>query len=194
MTKMQIIAKAAFTFIGLSAIINLCSYHCALAPTILYEDTSVFRTVLFFLVFLVVTIAIAYFFIFKNDWLVYKMAGSDEKLNPERKIIWLVVSLRIVAVIYGLILLANSISTILNIVVSPLFICHLINEVLTFKSFPKSLNLSSTQLPYMIYNFLKAILAAYLLLGWPQFIRFQLNISKTSSVFNQNPDTEGIKK
>lgn len=175
---MQIIAKAILTFIGLSAIANLCQYQCAAAPTVLYGGTFMFRTVLFLSVFLIVTIAIAYFFIFKNDWLVYKIAGSGEKLSPERETLWLAGSLRMVAVLYGLILLAASISTILNIILSPLYVCHLINEILTFKTFPKSLAFSPSQWSYMIYNFLKAILAVYLLYGWPHFIRFQLNIRK----------------
>jgi hypothetical protein len=46
----------------------------------------------------------------------------------------------------------------------------------------------------MIYNFLEAILAVYLLYGWPQFIRFQLNVRKTDSPLNQNPNAEGIEK
>lgn len=113
------------------------------------------------------------------------MAGSGENLNPERETLWLVYALRIVALIYGLMLLADSMPTILNIIVSPLYICRLINEMLTFRAFPKSLNLSSSQLPYMIYNLLKAILAMYLLYGWPQFIRFQLNTRKNKSPLDQ---------
>jgi len=193
MTKMQIIAKAVLIFIGLSAIANLCQYQCALTSTVLYGGTFMFRTVLFLSVFLIVTIAIAYLFIFKNDWLVYKITGSGEKLNPERETLWLVSSLRMVAVLYGFLLLAASMPTILNIIVSPLYIFPLINEILTFKTFPKSLIFTSSQWSYMIYNFLKAILAAYLLYGWPQFIRFQLNIRKTKSPLNQNRYTEGIK-
>jgi hypothetical protein len=181
MTKMQTVAKAVLTFIGLSAINNLCQYQRVLAPTVLYEDTSIFLIVLFFSVFLIVTIAIAYLFIFKNDWLAYKLAGPGEKLDHERETLWIVYALRIVAVLYGLILLADSMPTILNIVVSPLYICHLVNEILTFKTFPQSLNFTTSQWSFMIYNFLKIILAVYLLYGWPQFIRFQLNIRKNKS-------------
>jgi hypothetical protein len=46
----------------------------------------------------------------------------------------------------------------------------------------------------MIRHLLEAILALYLLCGWPQFIRYQLNICKTKPPLKQNPDTEGIEK
>ena len=189
-TKMQIIAKAAHTILGVSAIVNICSYLSML--TSLTQDTSALRTILFLPVFIILLIPIAYFLIFKNNRLACKMAGPGEKLNSESETLWLVASLRLVAILYGLILLSSSIPTILNIAVSPLHIRPLINEIFTFGTFPKSLIFTARQWPSMIYNFLKALLAVYLLCGWPQFIRFQLNIHKTESVLNQNQYTEGI--
>jgi len=120
------------------------------------------------------------------------MAGSGEKLNHENKALWLAGSLRMVAISYGLILLSTSIPTILNIVISPLYIRTLISEIFTFRTFPKSLIFTPSQWSSMIYNFLKAMLSVYLLYGWPQVIRFQLNIRKTKSPLNQNRYTEGI--
>lgn len=191
---MQIIAKAVLTFLGISAVVNLCQNLSILTSTTQAQDTSTLRVILFFPVFIILLIAIAYLLIFKNDWLVCKMAGAGEKLNSESEALWLAGSLRMVAIFYGLILLSSSIPTILNIVVSPLCIRPLINEIFTFKTFPKSLIFTPVQWSYMTYNFLKAILAVYLLYGWPQFIRFQLNISKTKSSLNQNRYTEGIEK
>jgi uncharacterized membrane protein len=191
-TKMQIIAKAALTFLGISTLVNLCQNLSILTSTTQAQDTSTLRVILFFPVFIILLIAIVYLLIFKNDWLACKMAGTGEKLNPEIETLWLVGSLRMVAVSYGLILLSSSISTILNIVALPLHIRPLINEIFTFVTFPKSLIFTAAQWSSMIYNFLKALLAVYLLCGWPQFIRFQLNIHKPESVLNQNRHTEGI--
>jgi len=188
---MQIIAKAALTILGVSAIVNICSYLSML--TSLTQNTSTLRVVLFLSVFIILLILIAYFLIFKNNRLACKMVGPDEKLNPESETLWLVASLRLVAILYGLILLSSSIPTLLNIAVLPLHIRPLINEIFTF-GFPKSLIFTSRQWSYMIYNFLKALLAVYLLCGWPQFVRFQLNIRKTESALNQNQYTEGIEK
>jgi hypothetical protein len=189
---MQIIAKAALTFLGVSAIVNICSYLSML--TSLTQDTSTLRTILFLPVFIILLIPIAYFLIFKNNRLACKMAGPGEKLNPESETLWLVASLRLVAILYGLILLSSSIPTILNIAVLPLRMHLLINEIFAFRAFPKSLLFTARQWSYMIYNFLEAILAVYLLCGWPQFIRLQLNIHKTEALLNQNQYTEGIEK
>ena len=194
MSKMQIIAKAALTFLGISAIVNLCQNLSILTSTTQAQDTSTLRVILFLPVFIILPIAIAYLLIFKNDWLACKMAGAGEKLNSKSEALWLAGSLRMVAIFYGLILLSTSIPTILNIVVSPLYTRPLINEIFTFKTFPKSLIFTPYQWSYMIYNFLKAILAVYLLYGWPQFIRFQLNIRKTESPLNQNRYTKGFEK
>ena len=193
-TKMQIIAKAVLTFLGISAVVNFCQYLSALTSTTQAQGASTLRIILFLLVVTISIIAIAYFLIFKNDWLACKMAGSGEKLNRENKALWLAGSLQMVAISYGLILLSTSIPTILNIVISPLYIRTLISEIFTFRTFPKSLIFTPYQWSYMIYNFLKALLAIYMLYGWPQFIRFQLNIHKTKSPFNQNSDAEGFEK
>lgn len=189
-TKMQIIAKATLTILGVSAVVNICSYLSML--TSLTQNTSTLRVILFSPVFIILLIAIVYLLIFKNDWLACKMAGTGEKLNPKIETLWLAGSLRMVAILYGLILLSSSIPTMLNIATLPLHIRPLINEMFTFGTFPKSLIFTARQWSSMIYNFLKALLAVYLLCGWPQFIRFQLNIHKTESVLNQNQYTEGI--
>ena len=192
-TKMQIIAKATLTFLGISAATNLCQNLSMLSrPTSSIQNTSTLRLILFLFVSIILLIAIVYLLIFKNDWLALKMAGSGKELNPESEAFWLTASLRLVAIFYGLILLSSSMPTILNIIVSPLYIRSLINEIFTFKSFPKSLTFTPYQWSYMTYNFLKAILAVCLLYGWPQVIRLQLNIHKTKSPFNQNRYTEGI--
>jgi hypothetical protein len=119
------------------------------------------------------------------------MAGSGEKLNHESETLWLAGSLRMVAISYGLLLLTTSIPTILNILASPLYVRPLVNEIFTFRAFPKSLIFTTHQWSSMMCNLLKAILAVYLLYGWPQFIRFQLNIRKTKSFLNQKLDAEG---
>lgn len=182
---MQIIAKAALTFLGLSAVANLCQNLSLI--TSVNQEAIPLQIILFLPVLIILLIAVVYFLILKNDWLVYKIAGPGEKLSPENEILWLATSLRMVAVIYGLILLAASMPTILNIIISPLWILSLINEALTFKTFPKSFTFTLYQWSYMIRHLIEAILALYLLYGWPQFIRYQLNAHKTK----QNSDAEG---
>lgn len=176
-TKMQIIAKAVLTFLGLSAVVNFCQNFTMLTSSTQTQDTSILRVILFLPVITILLIAIVYLLIFKNDWLACKMAGSGEKLSTQSETICLAGSLRIVAILYGLILLPGSITTILNILALPLYIRPWINEIFMFRTFPKSLVVH--QWSNIIYYFLQTILAVYLLYGWPQFIRFQLSIQKT---------------
>jgi hypothetical protein len=188
MTKMQIIAKAVLTFLGIGAIVNLS------IGTLIFQgqDVSITQVVLSSSVVIILLIATAYFFIFKNDWLVYKMAGPGEKPNPESEILWLAASLRMVAILYGLMMLSTSMPTILNIIVSPLHIRSLVNEIFMFRAFPKSLTFKPYQWSYMTFNFLRAILAVYLLYGWPQFIRFQLNLRKSEALLDRNHNAKGV--
>jgi hypothetical protein len=182
-TKMQIIAKAVLTFLGLSALANFCANLTRL-PSLIWmqtRDASILLVVLFSLFVIILLIAIVYWLIIKNDWLVCKIAGSGEKLDLENETLWLAGSFRMVAVLYGLILLSGSITTILNILALPFYLRPLVSETFTFRTFPKSLDFTPHQWSSMIYNFFKAILAVYLLYGWPQFIRLQLNLSKSES-------------
>ena len=190
---MQIIAKAILTFFGLSAFVNCCLNLNIMISLTQTQDISVLRFILFSLFVIILLIVIAYWLILKNDWLVCKMVGSGEKLDPESETLWLVGSLRMVALFYGLILLSGSIATVLNILALPLYMRSLVNEIFEFGTFPKSLVFTSHQGSSMVYNFLQTILAVYLLCGWPHFIRYQLNLHKSESSLNKKLNTEGIK-
>jgi hypothetical protein len=190
---MQIIAKAIITFLGLSAFVNFCQNFKTMTSLTQTQDISVLRFILFSLFVIILLIAIVYWLILKNDWLVCKIAGSGEALAPESETLWLTASLQMVAVLYGLILLSGSIATVLNILALPFYLRPLVNEIFTFRTFPKSLAFTSYQWSSMVYNFLQTILAVYLLYGWPQFIRFQLNLRKSESSLDKNLNTEGIK-
>lgn len=182
MSKLQIIAKAVLTFLGLSAVVNLCQNLIILTSTTQAQDTSMLRVILFFPVVIILIIAVAYLLVLKNDWLARKICGGGDKLAPEVEAFWLSSCFRLAGICYGLILLSSSIPTILNIVVSPLHIRPLVNEIFTFKAFPKSLIFTPYQWSYMTYNFLKAILAVYLLYGWPQFVRRQLKLRQKADL------------
>jgi hypothetical protein len=192
-TKMQIIAKAVLTFLGLSAFVNFSQNFTMTTYLTLAHDASALRFILFSLFVVILLIAIAYFLIFKNDWLACKIAGSGEKLDAESETLWLADSLRMVAIAYGLILLSGSVTTILNILALPFYLRPLVNEIVAFGTFPKSLAFTPSQWSSIVYNLLQAILAVYLLYGWPQFIRFQLNLRKSKSYLDKKLNIEGIK-
>jgi hypothetical protein len=188
-TKMQIIAKAVLTFLGLSALTNFCINLTMLPQLFLIKNQSisVLRLVPSLLLAIIFIIAVVYILLmFKNDWLACKITGSGEKLDSESETLWLTASLRMVAILYGLILLSSSI---INLLALPFFI----NETFTSGTCPKPLAFTVSQWSSMVYNFLQAILAAYLLYGWPQFIRYQLNIRQSKSSLDKKLNTEGTK-
>lgn len=180
MSKVQIVTKAFLAILGLSAVLNLCK-HASIAIRV-RPDTPTAQMLLFFPVLIVLVVVAAYFLVLRNNWLTRKICGGGDKLAPEVEAFWLTTCFRLAGICYGLILLCFSIPTILNIVVLPLHIRPLVNEILTFKTFPKSLIFSAAQWSSMIYNFLKAILAVYLLCGWPQFARWQLHLRQKAEL------------
>ncbi len=194
MTKMQIIAKAVLTFLGLSAFVNLSQNFRTMTSLSETQDSSVFQVVLFSAFVAILLIATVYWLILKNDWLVRKIAdGSGENLDLGDEILWLTASLRMVALFYGLLLLSSSITTILNILALPFYLRPLVSEIFTFRTFPKSLAFAPHLWSYMTYNFFEALLAVYLLCGWPQFIRYQLNLRKSKLSLDKKLNIKGIK-
>ena len=93
MTKMQIIAKAVITFLGLSAFVNLSQNFRTMTSLSQTQDASVLRDILLSLLVTILLIATVYWLILKNDWLVRKISGSGEKLvNNLEIILFLVVT------------------------------------------------------------------------------------------------------
>ena len=168
MTKMQIVAETVLVILGIYIVAALCS-HLVLIQSI--TDTTSFVFLAGFAILIAVAIL---FLIFKNDNLARKMAGDGEKLNPSNEAIWLAASLRLGAVLCGLIVLSTSMPTIVSVLTSPVYVRLFVNEMFLFKSFPLSFVHSPQVWCTAIYNFLKVILAIYLLCGAPHFIRWQL--------------------
>ena len=175
MTRMQIIAKAGFVSLGIYAVVNLCWYLTHVIPS--FNTPSPLIGILCFAVFAVFIAVITFYLIFNNDSLARKMAGPGDQLNPAAKALWLAASLRVAAVFCGLILLSASIPTIRNILLVPIRIGPFINEIFLFDSFPKPLLFPFSKWCRIIYNFLKLILAVYLLCGAPHFVRWQFRHS-----------------
>lgn len=170
MAKMHIIAKAALTFLGIYGIVTTCRYLSFLIP-------SPEGRILPIIGFSIFAAAIAFFFIFKNNSLTHKLAGPGEILNPGTQTIWLITSLRLVLVFCGLIIFSTSITTIIKILLTPVYIRPMVNEIFVLKRFPTSLELSLRQWSDLIFDLGKAGLAIYLLYGAPHFVRWQLKYS-----------------
>lgn len=175
MTRMQIFAKAGLVSLGIYAVVTLCWYLTNVMP--LLKIPSCLIGILCFVVFAVVIAVITFFLIFNNDSLARKMAGHGDQLNPAAKALCLTASLRVAVVFCGLIFLPASIPTIRNILLIPLRIRPFINEIFLFDRYPEPLLMPFSKWCEIIYNFLKIILAVYLLCGAPHFVRWQFRHS-----------------
>ena len=172
MTKMQIVAKAVLTVLGIYAVVNSYRFY---PGQYMYssQQPSTPLELLFLSAFTIMVAIIAYFMIFNNTRLSIKMAGPGQQLDPQTQAAWLAKSLYIAIVLAGLLLLPNSINAIIKLLRIPFIIHPAINEIIQFKRFPAIL-VSSYRLWYKnIYDLLKAILAVYLICGAPHFIRWQ---------------------
>ena len=186
MTRMQLIAKSDLVSLGIYAVVTLCWYLTHVIPS--FNLPSCLVGTLCFTVFAVFIAVTTFFLIFNNDSLARKMAGPGDQLNPATKALWLTASLRVASVFCGLILLSASIPTIRNILLVPIRIRPFINEIFLFDSYPKTLLMPFSKWCKIIYNFLKMILAVYLLCGAPHFVRWQFR----HSIFQYQPNTQKI--
>ena len=174
MAKMQIIAKAVLTVLGIYALVILLFSQ---RWFFLSSQQSVLPKILYFAAFAVLTAFIVFFTIFSNDNLARKMAGPGDELNPAAKALWLTASLRLGLVFAGLMLLPDSIPTMAKILKIPFLIRPAVSQMFLFKSLPTVLNLPPAGWFRIICDFFKAILAVYLICGAPYFIRWQLKHS-----------------
>jgi len=174
MAKMQIIAKAVLTVLGIYALVTLlfCQRWFFLS-----SQQSVLPKILYFAALVVLAAFIVFFTIFSNDSLARKMAGPGDQLTPAAKALWLTASLRLALVFTGLMLLPNSIPTIAKILKIPFLIRPAVSEMFLFKSLPTVLNLPPEAWFRITCDFFKAILTVYLICGAPSFIRWQLKHS-----------------
>jgi len=176
MTKMQVVAKTILTVLGIHAIVALCGNYPGqyLFAT---QEISVLSEALFFLAFILGVAFVGYFMVFGNNQLSRKMAGTAEQFVPRDQTDWLVKSLRVGLVFAGLMLLPRSVPILIRTAKLFFLIRPAVSDIIVSKTVPDILRLSYAQWYRTIYEFLKAILAIYLLCGAPYFLRWQMRHS-----------------
>ena len=194
MTKMQIIAKAVLTILGLHVAVLLYSnlkttigllFHRIQNPPPLVSFTylAVFAFLLLLLIF---------YFVFKNNGLAVRISGSGEPLGLEQQRKWLIISLRLVLFFYGFVLLSDTVGAVIYFlftVLSPEFIDYLLDPQVLHPV----LHLVESRWCEVIVNATKACLACYLIFGAPHFIRWQLKhsvIEHCATVSSEGQDDE----
>ncbi len=178
---MQVIAKVVLAVLGIYSLVNFCR-TLTFVVFELFDNCSFAVAANGVGISIVFIIALLYFLIFRNDWLAVKIAGPGERLSPANQRIWLAASLRAGAVFCGLILLAGSTRLFGNILFA-LWLPNIrrwITQILNSGGFFNWTEFFSRRGATGIYDFLKAVLAVYLLCGAPQFVRRQLKTAVTA--------------
>ena len=168
MTKMQVIAKTVLTSLGIYCIVQFCKPFTFLTFD-LFDNCSFTVAMISVGISIVYVIFLLYFLILRNDWLAEKMAGSGERLSRENQILWLAASLRVGVAFCGIIMLANS--------------TEFLAKILLMLR-PSNLHQWVTRGANVLYDFLKVILAFYLLCGAPQFVGRQLKTAVRAAGIN----------
>ena len=173
MTKMQTLAKTTLTVLGIYAVLTLCNSY---PGSFMYrrEQPAIMPEILFLSAFTVLATLAVYFIIFNNTTFSKRIAGPGEIPEPRKQIDLLGKSLRIGLVFTGLMLLPRSIPTLTKTPKMFLLIGSAIDDIVISKRYPRMLILSYSEWFRNTYDFLKAMLALYLICGAPHFIRWQL--------------------
>jgi hypothetical protein len=173
MTKMQIFAKTVFTVLGIYAVVTLYRFYpgrYAYRP----DETPIFQELVLLSAFTVVVGFIVYFTVLNNTRLSSKLAGPGPLLESATQAAWLAKSLRVGLVFIGLMLLPNSMPVIVKTLKLFFLIRTTVNDIVIWKSIPRILERSYREWFNVLYDFLKALLALYLICGAPHFIRWQI--------------------
>ena len=192
MTRMQIIAKAVLTSLGVYCIIQFTQVLTVVYFRLL-KDCSFTKTAIGVCISITFIIFLLYFFIINNNRLAVKMAGPGERLSPDSQILWLAASLRAAALFCGIILLAGSIKVLGNILLAlwPPNFRQWITQIINSGTFFGNSKSFLRQPAYMIYSYLKLALALYLLYGAPQFVSWQMKSALKAGVTSLSK-SEGI--
>ena len=184
MTRMQILAKTTLTVLGIYAVLTLCNSY---PGGFMYrrEQPAIVPEILSLSAFTVLAALAVCFMIFNNTKFSKRIAGPGEILRPGTQRALLVKSLRVGLVVAGLMLLPRSIPTIVEIPKIFFLIRPALNDIIVCKSVPDIVRLSHSEWFRNIHDFLRAILALYLIYGAPRFIRWQVKHS-----LRQEPNIE----
>ena len=192
MTRVQIIAKTLLTVLGIYAVVTLYRFYL---PRYAYlpDEMPIFQKLVLLCAFTVVVGFVAYFMVFNNNRLSGKLVGPGRPLDRVTQASWLAKSLRIGLVFVGLMLIPDSIPVVIKTLKLFFLIRTAVNDIMISKSIPKILDLSYRQWLNVLYDFLKALLALYLICGAPHFVRWQAKHSgqaTTSAPTIERPENE----
>ena len=183
--RIQMIANVCIAVIGIHIALIAINNYILLPRTMFCRSEMMSR--LFDMFYVAVSLgvlsAIVFFIIVNNNWLIKKILPDEEPIPAENQKKWFVSSLRIGLVLCGLMLLAGSAESLVYtakiIVGLPIWGRKLFADIFYDGRFDWSQLLKNS------FNVFKTALIAYLIIGAPQFVRWQ-----TKRTFTQGAENE----
>ncbi|MBE0537539.1 MAG: hypothetical protein IH624_17885 [Phycisphaerae bacterium] len=175
MTKMQIIAKAVLSALGLHLALTFAANIENLIG-MSYHNTSPWPNTVSLAWYTAVIAAIVIFAVFYNNRPAQWLAGDGPALSRPQQHRTLVAAYRLTLLFLGLFLLAGSVDTILAILpmLWPPTIRQIIQWLIGTDVAPPLFDRPASRWLGVIVQGVKAALACYLITGAPHFIRWQL--------------------
>lgn len=179
--QIQMIAKSLITICGIYLVLWVINYG-SIGLSVTSRQTKIFN-VFYAIAHLSVLSFVVFFMIVNNDWLIKKFLPDEEPIPADHQKKWFVSSLRIGLVFCGLMLLASSAESVANttkiIAGLPFWGRQLFADILYDGRFdwPQLFKNSS--------NIFRTTLIAYLIIGAPQFVRWQMKRAFTQGEKNE---------
>lgn len=171
MTKVQIAAKSLLTGLIIYAAVALLR---PLAELPHHGAGAAAPLILLLAAFYVgVIVSAAWYIIVVSDHLVTSTVDRDA-LAPGRSQRLLAQALTLTMVAVGLLLLPRAVPTLVAILKLPFVLRPIINEAIIEGGFPLSLRVSPAEWLRRLHALVRMLLAAYLIFGAPQLVRWQI--------------------
>jgi len=171
MTKYHLIAKIVLVIVGVQILVLLID-SLFLAFVVHRELSNPYKTILTFSLFIICTLLIVYYVIFKDDRLAGWIEGFVAEGEPIVSCLWVIAGLRAAMFFCGVIIIAYNIE----------FICNVLSFIIEIPAMIIRREIFDKAFFYWLFNpyqrnpsdYFKVILAIYLILGAPHILRSQI--------------------
>jgi hypothetical protein len=174
--QIQIIAKILLIICGIYIASMMIKNYTYLQGVMLSQSGTMWDIYGICLIITVILVpgSVLFFMTLNNDWLVKKILPSEEPIPVEYQKIWFITALRVGLVFCGLILLANSIESVVYtaklIIALPFWNTQWFSDFIYGNS---DVRFQELRLHKGVFNIINTILIIYLIMAAPHFVKWQ---------------------
>jgi hypothetical protein len=171
MTKYHLIAKIVLLIVGVQVLVLLMN-SLSLVFVVHRELSNPYRTILTFSLFIICTLLIVYYVIFKNDGLASWIEGFILEGEPIVSGLWVIACFRAAMFFCGAMIIAHNID----------FICNILSFIIEIPGMIICKEIFDKEFFYWLFHpvrrnpvdYFKLILGIYLILGAPHIVKAQI--------------------